>query len=142
LFRSKQVLRVKVLTWVGVGVDRLACCDVVAGVAVTVVEGSAVDDDFEVAPVVEVDEPGELEVVEPKDTPELKVDEPDATSVVVELSTGGVVIGEPLASVVVAMQYHSPAFRLSQSMPVFQAERLAAGTPIMESRSSQLLFCR
>ncbi len=51
-------------------------------------------------------------------------------------------IGEPLSSVVLAMQYHSPAFKLAQLMPVFHAERLAAGTPIMESRSSQLLFYR
>ncbi len=116
----------QILTWVGEGVDRLACCDVVVRVAVVVVEGSAVEDDFEVA--------------EPEDAPEFEVAEPEDAAVVVELSTGGVVIGEPLPSVVDAMQYHSPAFRLAQSMPVFQAERLAAGTPIMASKSSQLLF--
>jgi hypothetical protein len=129
------------LTWVGAGVDRLAW-DAVTGVAVVVAEVNFVEEEFEVPPVVEVDE---LE-----GTPVVKVDEPEDTvvevdgsediDVVVELSIGGVVIGEPLARVELAMQYHSLGFRLAQLMPVFQAERLAAGTPIMESRSSQLLF--
>ena len=114
-----------------------------AGVAFVVVEGNAVDEDLEVTPVVEVGElegTREVEVVEPESAPELSVAEPEGVPVVVELSVGCVVIGEPPPSVVLAMQYHSPAFRLAQLMPVFHAERLAAGTPIMESRSSQLLF--
>ena len=114
-----------------------------AGVAFVVVEGNAVDEDLEVTPVVEVGElegTREVEVVEPESAPELSVAEPEGAPVVVELSVGCVVIGEPPPSVVLAMQYHSPAFRLAQLMPVFHAERLAAGRPIMESRSSQLLF--
>ena len=149
------------LTWVGAGVDRLAW-DVMA---VVVVEVDFVGEEFEVPPVVEVDEPegtpvGEVdepedipvvEVDEPEDTPVVEVDRPEVTPVVevdrpevtpvvVELSAGGVVIGEPLPRVELAMQYHSLGFKLAQLMPVFQAERLAAGTPIIEFRSSQLLF--
>ena len=116
------------LTCVGAGVDRLAW----GVVAVVVVEVNFVEEEFEVPPVVEVDEP--------EGTPVGEVDGSEDIDVVVELSIGGVVIGEPLARVELAMQYHSLGFRLAQLMPVFQAERLAAGTPIMESRSSQLLF--
>ena len=114
-----------------------------AGFPFVVVEGNAVDENLEVTPVVEVGEledSHEVKVVEPESAPELSVAEPESVPVAVELSVGCAVIGEPPSSVALAMQYHSPAFRLAQLMPVFHAERLAAGTPIMESRSLQLLF--
>ncbi len=112
------------------------------------VEAEVVED---VTPVVEVDNPEDTLVV--VDTPMLKLDvlrvipvvegdDPEDTSVVVvvELSTGGVVMGSPLTRVVLAMQYHSLMLRLAQLMPVFHAERLAAGTPIMEFKPSQVPF--
>jgi hypothetical protein len=123
--------------------------DVVGGVsvavAVPVVEVNLVEEDFEVTPAVEVDDVPEvtpaLAVDVPKDIPVVEGnDKLENTPVVVELLTGGVVMGSPPASVVLATQYHSLGIRLEQLMPVFQADRLAAGTPIMEFRSSQVLF--
>ena len=83
------------LTCVGAGVDRLAW----GVVAVVVVEVNFVEEEFEVPPVVEVDEP--------EGTPVGEVDGSEDIDVVVELSIGGVVIGEPLARVELAMQYLS-----------------------------------
>jgi hypothetical protein len=146
------------LTWVGEGVDTLPpAVVVVVGAAVAVVDVDLVEEDVDAAPVVEVDEVEDAFVVEPDEpgvAPELEVDAPEdapvveggepeesvPVAVVVELSGAGVVMGSRVAVMTLAMQYHSLALRLAQLMPVFQAERLAAGTPTMEFNSSQVLF--
>lgn len=99
------------------------------------------EDDIVVAPD-EVEGTPELEVDVLTDPPVVEGDEPEVTPVpiVVELSGAGVVMGSPVVAMVLAMQYHSLALRLAQLMPVFQAERLAAGTPTIEFSSSQVPF--
>jgi hypothetical protein len=131
---------------------------VVVGAAVVVVDVDLIEEDVDAAPVIDVVEVEDASVVEPEepgDAPESEVDVPEeppvveddvpvpeepSVAVVVELSGTGVVMGSRVAVMALAMQYHSLALRLAQLMPVFQAERLAAGTPTMEFSSSQVPF--